>query len=107
MNTPLLVFCDPTGSFNEDGTRGPLRSSDCRPATSLKGLCGELLMAGWPLHEMLRLPGADEPERFSDVYKREFGRLPKNFERHQREAKIQKRLQDNAGGGGWDGGWMR
>ena len=58
MNVPLLVLYDPHGS----GERGPLWSSDCRPAPTLKALCGELLMAGWPLSTMLKLPNADEPE---------------------------------------------
>jgi hypothetical protein len=113
--TPLLVLCDPTGSFNEDGSRGPLWSSDCRPASTLKGLCAELLMAGWGLETMLKLPDADEPERFSDVYKREFGHLPKNFDRHQREAKIRQHMADkrDAGygtsgpGGGPFGSWVK
>jgi hypothetical protein len=55
-------------------------------------------MASWPLSTMLKLPDADEPERFSDVYKREFGKLPKNFAAFQREAQVQKHMQDNAGG---------
>jgi hypothetical protein len=76
--TPLIVLCDPTGSVSEDGDRGPLWSTDCRPTGSLKGLCAELLMAGWPLSTMLKLPGVDEPERFSDIYKREVGHLPKH-----------------------------
>jgi hypothetical protein len=94
--TPLIVLCDPTGSFNEDGTRGPLWSSDCRPAATLKGLCAELLQAGWPLSTMLKLPNAEEPERFSDVYKREFGYLPKNFAKFQRAAKVAHHLANAA-----------
>jgi hypothetical protein len=99
MNTPLLVLHDPFGAVRDDGTYGPLWSSDCRPATSLKGLCAELLQAGWPLSEMLKLPGEDGPIRFSDLYKREHdGKLPKNFAAFQREAQIQKHMQDNTGG---------
>jgi hypothetical protein len=86
--TPLLVLCDPIGSFNEDGSRGPLWSSDCRPAPTLKGLLAELLQAGWPLHIMLRLPDDDEPVRFYDLYKKEYGQLPKNFAKFQREAAM-------------------
>jgi hypothetical protein len=94
----LLVLYDPRGGITDAGERGPLWSSDCRPAPTLKALPGELLMAGWPLSEMLKLPGEDEPERFSDVYKREFGKLPKNFAAFQCEAQVQKHMQDNAGG---------
>jgi hypothetical protein len=71
-------------------------SSDCRPAATLKGLCAELLMAGWPLHTMLKLPDDDEPVRFSDLYKREFGHLPKNFEKFQRAAKASHQLANAA-----------
>jgi hypothetical protein len=115
MNTPLIVLCDPTGSFNEDGSRGPLWSSDCRPASTLKGLCAELLMAGWPLSTMLLLPGDDdEPVRFSDLYKKECGQLPKNFAKFQREAAMRHHTA-NAGssygtsgpGGGPFGSWLK
>lgn len=96
MNTPLLVLYDAHGGITDTGERGPLWSSDCRPAPTLKALCGELLMAGWPLSIMLRLPGSEEPEQFSDVYKREFGHLPKNFDRHQRAAKVAHQLANAA-----------
>ena len=113
MNTPLLVLYDPHGGITDTGERGPLWSSDCRPAPTLKALCGELLQAGWPLSTMLKLPNADEPERFSDVYKREFGHLPKNFDNFQRAAKIREHMADkrDAGygtsgpGGGPFGSW--
>jgi hypothetical protein len=99
MNTPLIVLYDARGRVADDGTFAPLWSSDCRPAPTLKELCAELLQAGWPLSEMLKLPGEEEPIRFFDLYKRLFdGKLPKNFARFQREAKIQKHMQDNAGG---------
>src|SRR4051794_32085493 len=94
--TPLIVLCDPLGAVNEDGTRGPLWSSDCRPASTLKGLCIELLVAGWPLSEMIQLPGAEEPERFSDIYKREVGHLPKRFAPFQRAAKVGHQLANAA-----------
>jgi hypothetical protein len=95
----LLVLYDPHGGITDTGERGPLWSSDCRPAPTLKALLGELLMAGWPLSEMLKLPGEDEPIRFSDLYKKEVGTSgPKNLAAFQREAQIQKHLQDNAGG---------
>jgi hypothetical protein len=88
MNTPLLVLHDPFGAVRDDGTDGPLWSSDCRPAPTLKALCGELLMAGWPLSTMLKLPDEEEPVRFSDLYKKEFGQLPKNFDKFARAAKM-------------------
>ena len=44
--TPLLVLSDAHGGITDTGERGPLWSSDCRPAATLKGLCGELLQAG-------------------------------------------------------------
>lgn len=88
MNTPLIVLHDPFGAVRDDGTYGPLWSSDCRPAPTLKGLCGELLQAGWPLSEMLKLPGEDEPIRFSELYKKEYGHLPKNFDKFARSAKM-------------------
>ena len=72
----LLVLYDPRGGITDAGERGPLWSSDCRPAPTLKALLGELLMAGWPLSEMLKLPGEDEPVRFSELYKKEFGQAP-------------------------------
>ena len=93
MSTPLLVLYDEHGGITDAGDRGPLWSSDCRPATSLKGLCAELLQAGWPLSVMLQLPGGVEPEQFIDVYKREFGgKTPKNFDRHQRAAKMRDHM---------------
>jgi hypothetical protein len=96
MNTPLIVLYDPLGDITDTGERGPLWSSDCRPAPTLKALCGELLMAGWPLSEMLQLPGEDEPVRFSDLYKKEFGQLPKNFDKFQRAAKVAHQLANAA-----------
>jgi hypothetical protein len=93
MSTPLIVLYDAQGGINEDGSRGPLWSSDCRPASTLKGLCAELLMAGWPLETMLKLPDDDEPVRFYELYRKEFdGRLPKNFEKFQRAAKIRDHI---------------
>ena len=53
-------------------------------------------MTGWPLHIMLKLPDTDEPIRFSDLYKKEFGHLPKNFDRHQRAAKASHQLANAA-----------
>jgi hypothetical protein len=84
----LLVLYDPHRGITDTGERGPLWSSDCRPAPTLKALLGELLMAGWPLSEMLKLPGEDEPIRFSDLYKKEFGHLPKHFDKFARAAKM-------------------
>jgi hypothetical protein len=96
MNTPLIVLHDPFGGITDTGERGPLWSSDCRPASTLKGLCAELLMAGWGLHTMLKLPGDDEPIRFSDLYKKQFGRLPKNFDKFAREAKVRDHMANAA-----------
>jgi hypothetical protein len=96
VNTPLLVLYDPHGGITDTGERGPLWSSDCRPAPTLKALCGELLQAGWPLSTMLKLPNADEPERFSDVYKREFGQLSKNFDKFTHAAKVAHQLANAA-----------
>jgi hypothetical protein len=97
MNTPLLVLYDAHGGITDTGERGPLWSSDCRPASTLKGLCAELLTAGWPLHTMLKLPNADEPQRFSDVYKQQFeGKLPKNFDKFAREAKVRDHMANAA-----------
>ena len=45
-------------------------------------------MAGWPLSTMLKLPDEEEPVRFSDLYKKEFGQLPKNFDKFARAAKM-------------------
>jgi hypothetical protein len=84
----LLVLYDPRGGITDAGERGPLWSSDCRPAPTLKALLGELLMAGWPLSEMLKLPGEDEPVRFSELYKKECGKLPNNFDKFARAAKM-------------------
>ena len=96
MNTPLIVLYDAHGGITDTGERGPLWSSDCRPAPTLKALCGELLMAGWPLSTMLKLPDDGEPIMFSDLYKKEFGQLPKNFDRHQRAAKVAHQLANAA-----------
>jgi hypothetical protein len=97
MSTPLLVLYDPRGRVADDGTFAPLWSSDCRPAPTLKELCGELLMAGWPLSVLLKLPGEEEPTTLLALYKAQHeGRLPKNFAAFQREAKAQKYMQDNA-----------
>jgi hypothetical protein len=82
------VLYDDKGGITDTGERGPLWSSDCRPASTLKGLCAELLQAGWPLSTMLRLPGDDDPVRFSDIYKKEYGQLPKNFAKFRREAAM-------------------
>ena len=114
MNTPLLVLHDEKGGITDTGERGPLWSSDCRPASTLKGLCAELLMAGWPLSTMLLLPGDDEPVRFYDLYKKEYGQLPKNFAKFQREAAMRHHTA-NAGssygtsgpGGGPFGSWLK
>jgi hypothetical protein len=86
--TPLIVLYDAKGGITDTGDRGPLWSSNCRPASTLKGLCAELLQAGWPLSTMLRLPGEDDPVRFSDIYKKEYGQLPKNFAKFQHAAKV-------------------
>jgi hypothetical protein len=86
--TPLIVLYDAKGGITDTGERGPLWSSDCRPAPTLKALCGELLQAGWPLSTMLKLPDDDEPVRFYDLYKKEYGQLPKNFAKFQRAAQI-------------------
>ncbi len=37
---------------------------------------------------MLKLPDDDEPLRFYDLYKKEYGQLPKNFAKFQRAAKA-------------------
>jgi hypothetical protein len=97
VNTPpLLVLYDAKGGITDTGDRGPLWSSDCRPASTLKGLCAELLQAGWPLSTMLKLPDDDDPVRFSDVYKKEFGRLPgRAFGQFQREQKAREWAQNN------------
>jgi hypothetical protein len=59
-----------------------------------------LLETGWDGGTSLRFVGCDlEPCRLSDWYKAEHGgKLTTNLAAFQREAQIQKHMQDNAGG---------
>jgi hypothetical protein len=99
---PLQIYYSPDGFVDPDtGLRSPLWSaSDAHsPARTLKHMTEVLLETGWSLSTLVKLPNADEPETLLALYKAQHeGKLPRNFDRHQREAKIQKHMQDNAGG---------
>ena len=69
------------------------RLSTC---ADLEGVVRRAAHGRLALSIMLRLPGSEEREQFSDVYKREFGHLPKNFDRHQRAAKVAHQLANAA-----------
>jgi hypothetical protein len=101
-NPPLQIYYDPVGHFDPDtGERGPRWSaSDAHsPARTLKHMTEVLLETGWSLSTLVRVPGEEEPMMLSALYKAQHdGKLPKNFARHQREAQIQKYMQENAGG---------
>ena len=98
----LQIYYDPVGYFDPDtGERSPLWSaSDAHsPAHTLKHMTEVLLETGWSLSTLVRVPGEEEPMMLSALYKAQHdGKLPKNFAAFQREAKIQKHMQDNAGG---------
>jgi hypothetical protein len=56
-----------------------------------------LLETGRSLSALVKLPNADEPVMLSVAYKAQHGGPPQNFAAFQREAQIQKHMQDKRG----------
>jgi hypothetical protein len=101
MNSPpLQIYYDPVGFFDPDsGLRSPLWSaSDAHsPARTLKHMTEVLLETGWGLSTLVRVPGEEEPTTLFALYKAQHeGRIPKNFDKFQREAKVAHQMANAA-----------
>jgi hypothetical protein len=111
-NNALQIYYSPDGYIDpETGERGPLWTSDAHsPARTLKQMTEVLLETGWSLSTLVRMPGEEEPTTLAALYKAQHeGKLPKNFDAFQREAKGRQHMADkgDAGAGGSWTGWMK